>query len=396
MATYLDSQTLLVRSLSGRGKAIAVLLAIIVSNKSMISEEDIAGILGCSPKTARTGLNVLNTMGLITRTHFHSGWTLTEGGRQLFLQSPQLRLQEPTNEDPDTGILDLEQPGKNYRVNPQNVQPGKNYRVSPQNVLRDDSDVGDVVDDLSNLKDLKTTTTTTETVEIGKNQLYETALRICTAVEVIWGSTIWPNVAERVAQNELRKRRGCNAHLPGIPDLIGWIAHCHHNPNRVIKDPAAVVAADILGCRRPGKKYRENPEAYLPVEYLQAAGLERLIPDDQPTLIVIDEPEDEPVDEIISPDIDGSVLQTVSGSITAQVAWERAIEDLRRDMPPNAWSTWIKPAWLQAWDGDSFIVAVPNAYNRDWLESRLSSTLVRSLTGICNRSVRIRFEVRNI
>jgi len=377
----LDRHSLLIRSLSGRGKAIAVLLAIIFSNKQMVSEEDISGIVGCSPKTARTGLNVLNTMGLITRTHFHSGWTLTESGRQMFLQSPQLRLQAPTNDAPDADLPQNDQPGKNYRVIPENVQPGKIYRVSPQITGSDD----DVVVNLNN--NLKTTTPTTT-----ESQLYQTALRICEAVETIWGSSIWPNVAQRVSENELRRRRGGNSHLPGIQDLVGWIAHCHHNPNRAIKDPAAVVAADILGCRRPGRKYKEHPEDYLPDGFFSAAGLEiTRVTDPAQTSVIEHIPGDEP-DELVPPDRDDSVLQLING-MSAQAAWDLAVEQLSQTMPLQAWQTWVEPAWLQEYADGIFSVAVPNAYGRDWLESRLTATIIRHLSGICNQAVSVRFEL---
>ena len=40
-----------------------------------------------------------------------------------------------------------------------------------------------------------------------------------------------------------------------------------------------------------------------------------------------------------------------------------------------------------------FVISVQNAYARDWLESRLSSTVVRILTGMMNRTVEVRFIV---
>jgi chromosomal replication initiator protein len=64
-------------------------------------------------------------------------------------------------------------------------------------------------------------------------------------------------------------------------------------------------------------------------------------------------------------------------------------------MPRAAYDTWVRDAELVSYEDGSFIIGVHNAYARDWLESRLCSTVTRLLTGIMNRSVGVRFVVWN-
>jgi len=76
-----------------------------------------------------------------------------------------------------------------------------------------------------------------------------------------------------------------------------------------------------------------------------------------------------------------------------QQAWEAAIGQLQTEMPKAAFDTWVRDAQLISYEDGEFNIGVFNAYARDWLESRLSSTLARLLTGIMNTSVEIHFLV---
>lgn len=62
-------------------------------------------------------------------------------------------------------------------------------------------------------------------------------------------------------------------------------------------------------------------------------------------------------------------------------------------MPKPAYDTWVCNADFVSYEDGAFIIGVPNAYARDWLESRLSSTVKRLLAGIMNRTVNVRFIV---
>jgi chromosomal replication initiator protein len=77
----------------------------------------------------------------------------------------------------------------------------------------------------------------------------------------------------------------------------------------------------------------------------------------------------------------------------AEQAWQAARGQLQIEMPRAAFDTWVHSAELVSYEDGSFIIGVQNAYARDWLDSRLSSTVKRLLTGIMNRTIEIRFIV---
>jgi chromosomal replication initiator protein len=79
--------------------------------------------------------------------------------------------------------------------------------------------------------------------------------------------------------------------------------------------------------------------------------------------------------------------------MNAQQAWQAARGQLQMEMPKAAFDTWVRNAEFLSYEDGSFILGVPNAYARDWLQSRLSSTVTRILTGMMNRTVEVRFVV---
>ncbi len=77
----------------------------------------------------------------------------------------------------------------------------------------------------------------------------------------------------------------------------------------------------------------------------------------------------------------------------AEQAWQAAVGQLQLEMPKAAFDTWVRQTELITYEDGVFVMGVPNAYARDWLESRLSSTVTRLLAGIMNRTVGVRFVV---
>ena len=77
----------------------------------------------------------------------------------------------------------------------------------------------------------------------------------------------------------------------------------------------------------------------------------------------------------------------------ADQAWQAALGQLQMEMPKAAFDTWVRDAEFISYEDGSFIIGLQNAYARDWLQSRLSSTVTRLLTGMMNRTVEVRFVV---
>jgi chromosomal replication initiator protein len=75
-------------------------------------------------------------------------------------------------------------------------------------------------------------------------------------------------------------------------------------------------------------------------------------------------------------------------------AWQSALGQLQMEMPKASFDTWVRDTQLVAYENGRFTIGVNNAYARDWLESRLSSTANRLLMGIMNRDVELVFVVQ--
>jgi chromosomal replication initiator protein len=79
----------------------------------------------------------------------------------------------------------------------------------------------------------------------------------------------------------------------------------------------------------------------------------------------------------------------------AEQAWQSALGQLQMEMPKASFDTWVRDTQIFSYDDGLFTIGVRNAYARDWLESRLSSTVTRLLMGIMNRTVDVAFIVNS-
>ena len=80
-------------------------------------------------------------------------------------------------------------------------------------------------------------------------------------------------------------------------------------------------------------------------------------------------------------------------SIQPERAWQMALDQLCLDMPKAAFDTWVHNTSFVAFEDGVFSIGTPSAYGREWLASRLTSTVTRLLTGILNQQVEIQFVV---
>jgi len=76
-----------------------------------------------------------------------------------------------------------------------------------------------------------------------------------------------------------------------------------------------------------------------------------------------------------------------------QQAWQTVLGQLQMEMPRAAFDTWVRDTKALSFEDGVLRIGVRNAYARDWLESRLSSTVSRLLIGIMNQTVEVDFVV---
>ena len=80
-------------------------------------------------------------------------------------------------------------------------------------------------------------------------------------------------------------------------------------------------------------------------------------------------------------------------TLSPEQAWQSALGQLQMEMPKASFDTWVRDTRLVSYEDGLFSVGVRNDYTREWLESRLTSTVTRLLMGIMNRAVSIAFVV---
>ncbi len=79
--------------------------------------------------------------------------------------------------------------------------------------------------------------------------------------------------------------------------------------------------------------------------------------------------------------------------MNADQAWQSVLSELQLEMPKASFDTWLGRTRTLAYEDGTLTVGVPNAYVRDWLESRLASTVSRLLVGIFNTNAAVSFVV---
>lgn len=75
-------------------------------------------------------------------------------------------------------------------------------------------------------------------------------------------------------------------------------------------------------------------------------------------------------------------------------AWNYAISQLQPEMSKASFDTWVRGSHLVSFKAGLFTIGVGNDYARDWLESRLTKTVSRLLSGIINQEVEVQFVVQ--
>ncbi len=79
--------------------------------------------------------------------------------------------------------------------------------------------------------------------------------------------------------------------------------------------------------------------------------------------------------------------------MNADLAWQSVLAQLQMEMPRASYETWVRDTRPMAYENGVITVGVRNAYARDWLESRLATSVSRLLTAILNSNVGVEFVV---
>ncbi len=75
----------------------------------------------------------------------------------------------------------------------------------------------------------------------------------------------------------------------------------------------------------------------------------------------------------------------------AHQAWQATLGQLQMDMPKATFDTWVRDTTFIKHQDNTLTIGVGNAYARDWLESRLTSTGERLISGIMDCPQNLKF-----
>lgn len=74
--------------------------------------------------------------------------------------------------------------------------------------------------------------------------------------------------------------------------------------------------------------------------------------------------------------------------------WQMALDELALSMPAPTYETWVRDTSVMGYEDGEFVIGVPHAYARDWLQNRLRPQIKRILSRLLQRSIEVTFRVR--
>jgi len=189
--------------------------------------------------------------------------------------------------------------------------------------------------------------------------------------------------------------------------VLGYLAHAMRQKR--LTAPAAFVyrrlqAFGTRSWQNPNAECLRDYASILPQNYLAAVGLltfkceicEQEFGSDEAAFgkHIRNQHPDTEQDEIVA-DIDGCLAdETVTPKIDQ--AWQSVLGQLEMEMPKASFDTWVRDTAPVHFANGTLNVGCRNTYNRDWLESRLASTVARMMVGILNAHVAVNFVVANV
>ena len=71
-----------------------------------------------------------------------------------------------------------------------------------------------------------------------------------------------------------------------------------------------------------------------------------------------------------------------------------ALNDLALTMPAPTFETWLRDTDVLGYEDGEFVIGVPHAYAREWLQNRIHPQVKRILSRLTQHSTEVTFQVR--
>ena len=78
--------------------------------------------------------------------------------------------------------------------------------------------------------------------------------------------------------------------------------------------------------------------------------------------------------------------------MTPEMVWASALDELQLEMAKATFDAWVKPTVLLSVNV-SWRIGTPSKYSLEWLDTRLSSTVKRILSGLVGQPVDLEFVI---
>lgn len=162
---------------------------------------------------------------------------------------------------------------------------------------------------------------------------------------------LWPEIQSRLSQGWTEA---------DVLAVLDWMRDTNHDATRAAQRFVARI--------REGSK---APDKYYPLVETDDQDPEH----PEPAAEVDDLP-------LMASDLDQPIH--ADSQMTPIMAWQSVLGQLSAEMSKASFDVWVKDTSVIDYHDGKFLVAVENDQAKSWLESRLTSTVQRILTGICN------------
>lgn len=367
--------------------------------------EQVALVAGMDARTASKQLQDLSTLDRVILSK--GGYVLTQGGRALFL--------DPANDEAlalsPEGIQALEAQAQTpLSVSTPTFPQNEKHVLGEGNSHTHTACALEEVEDSSLI--LRFKDSSSSSIKSTKDLL--TTKNVLAHSSILFGE---PGVV--MARLDLDAIQ--------VHYALGWIAQAYDQRRRSdyprgLENPAGLVYSRLRDGEqpKPREQYYIAPEKYLPDAFLEVLGLVHYVCgsclqkfttraelDQHEKLMFIcehgcevhfhtmDEVESHYQSEHVRLTV-GAAVAILSADSEGGHAWKRVLETLQAEMPRANFESWVRDTQAVSYDGKVLTVGARNVFTRDWLESRLESTIERLLIGILSAKVTVRFVVADV
>jgi hypothetical protein len=380
-------------------RILLVLVAATLQDRTPAGAEEIAEWAGCSTATALRALKALSAPDcqIVVKTSYHDGWQLARGAFQnplIFNNNMPGIDPEPFNTNPReerarAGVRSSKpdiQSRNSDTYSKQTLHPGAN--IASANIADERFAVVVVDPDQDLDPDQQQQPPQGETLQLqglpGASSREDLVREACRQAGIAGDNQQMvarhPAVQPDWVQRTIRQVYLENALGLGSQHWDYPVGHAIHRLKSGI-EPMPDAEMDALEAGEQQREERERRDA------LAREQPDRLDPEPDP------EPAPRPAAAPALPH--PSLALPIHGSMKPGQVWQAALGELQLQMTKPTFETWVKPCKVIAYKDGEFIIAVPRASIKDWLERKLLLSFKRSLAGILGRPVEVTFVMSN-